>query len=234
MCFRMSSPPVKCEGKRYLTFGSYPTDDVIKELETFDLNIWRRYDFRTKFDVFQHTKNGIKQSTHQNTYTLPLCWLLNSWTPYNHVTVYHFTDCKSLYHWAEFLHNILIKQGIEDGIIVKAMFAKLLPKKQIPSHTDASPTLQFAHRYHWVISSDQSVEFTINGKSSHWPDGHIYELNNILEHSVTNPSDTERIHFIMDIMPNKYITAGVTHKDVSRSCYLSHQNVFIDNLEGVI
>jgi len=223
----MTTIPVKCDGQRFLTFGNYSTDEVLRELQEYKEDIWKRYDFRTKFESFKHAGDTVAQSTHQNTYTLPIYWLLNTWRPHMPLIVYRFTECNSLFHWADYIYGILINQGVEDGIIVKAMFAKLLPDRSIPRHVDLSPTLQLAHRYHWVISSDQSVQFTINGESKHWPNGDIFELNNVLPHSVRNPSDTERIHFIMDIMPYKHIMANTRYIDVTPESYASLENTFI-------
>lgn len=223
----MNSVPIKCNGKRYIWYGVYNTDNVIQELSKIDPNIWTYYDFRTKFVSFKHPGQEIEQSTHQNTHTLPLYWLLNLWKPYTPIIVYRFNDSNLLFPWIDYLHEILKKQGVEDGIVVKAMFAKLLPNQTIPPHIDNTFCLQIVHRHHWVISSDKSVTFTINGETRHWSNGNVFELNNILEHSVNNPSNNERIHFIMDIMPNKYITAGVEYIDISSEEYKKIENKFI-------
>jgi len=220
---------MKCSGQRYLAFGESPTEDVMKELELFDSDIWKRYSFRTKFEIIQHNDGSVPQSTHQNTHTLPLYWQLNSWKLNEPITIYRFTECERVFHWIDHLHTILKEQNVEDGVVVKAMFAKLLPKQTIPPHVDGALPLRVAHRYHWVISSDQTVQFMIKDESRHWPNGHIFELNNIFNHGVINPSETERIHFIMDIMPSKYINHGVTYIDITPEMYASREMMFAKN-----
>jgi hypothetical protein len=189
-------------------------EDVLKDLNQVDVQLWQRYDFRTKIGHI------TKQYTHQHTNTLPIYWLANTWKPDTmYGVIYRITECKFLNHWVDYFYKHLLQNGVEEGIIVKAMFAKLLPKKLIPSHVDRAAALQYAHRYHWVISSDKSVQFTINKKSMHWSTHQIYELNNVLSHSVNNPSNMERIHFIMDIMPRKYMLSGVTYCDITPDNY---------------
>jgi hypothetical protein len=219
--------PIKCNGAPYLQYGESNTDEIIQELSTIKPELWTQYDFRTKFQQFKHPGQDKPQSTHQHTHTIPLYWLLNSWKPSTPAVIYRFSECESLFPWITHLHEILKKQGVEDGIVVKAMFAKLLPQQTIPPHVDSGLPLKLSHRYHWVISSDKSVTFTVDGHTSHWPEGNIYELNNILQHSVNNPSNIERIHFIMDIMPNKYINTEISYVDVSSTEYKRLENMFI-------
>jgi hypothetical protein len=188
-------------------------EDVLKELQQVDVQLWQRYDFRTKL-------GNIKNATHKHTHTLPIYWLNNSWKHNTiHGDIYRITECQFLTHWVDYFYKHLLQNGIEEGIVVKAMFAKLLPKKSIPSHIDHAEALQYAHRYHWIISSDESVQFMINNKSMHWATNQTYELNNVLLHGVDNPSDSERIHFIMDVMPYKYLSSGVTYHDITPDEY---------------
>jgi hypothetical protein len=202
------SPPIKCNGNEYISFGELSVEDVLKELHQVDVQLWQRYDFRTKFTIHQHT------------HTLPIYWLNNTWKHNTmHGDIYRITECHLLSHWVDYFYKHLLRNGIEEGIVVKAMFAKLLPKKSISSHIDRAEALQYAHRYHWIISSNESVQFMINNKSMHWSTNQTYELNNVLLHGVDNPSDSERIHFIMDVMPHKYLSSGVTYHDITPDEY---------------
>lgn len=207
----------KCEGKPYLSYGELDVEEVTQELHQIEPALWQRYDFRTKFSSL----------THKSTHTIPLYWLINSWRAHTPATIYRFTDGTSFFPWIERLHQHLIQQGIEDGIVVKAMFAKLLPNQIIPTHVDVGNALQLAHRYHWVISSHSAVQMTVNGESTHWPNHHVYELNNIVKHSVENPTDTERIHFIMDVMPRALLSAGITYQEVSWADYPSVESILL-------
>jgi hypothetical protein len=223
----MESIPVKCENKGYICYGELSVEFVTTDLLKIDNNLWKKYDFRTKpkFGVGAHI-NDPSRIIHFYTNTLPLYWLLNSWTLNKSITIYRFSECAFLFKWAEHLHSVLRDKGVEDGIIVKAMFVNLLPQCSIPIHKDNGICLGLVHRYHWVISSDSSVTFTVDGDTRHWSNGYIYELNNVLYHGVDNPSDTGRIHFIMDILPNKYITSDVIYKDISPSEYSEMEELF--------
>jgi hypothetical protein len=217
----MNNPYIKCDGKPYILFGELDASKVLQQLAILDPELWNRYDFRSKARPisFVNNNNFINQATHKNTNTIPLL-RTHKWSPHNPTTIYRFIEYKSFYQWMDYLHNFLKQKGVEDGIIVTAMFAKLLPKKIIPPHSDKGNILVLCHRYHWIISSDLSVEFTVNGHTNHWPNNHVYELNNRMQHSVNNKSDKDRIHFIMDIIPYSYISSNdITYQDIDSHNY---------------
>ena len=46
-----------------------------------------------------------------------------------------------------------------------------------------------------------SITFTVFNNSLHMEESGWYEINNTLPHSVSNPTDIERIHLIVDVLP---------------------------------
>jgi hypothetical protein len=212
----------KCNGKPYIYFGELDANNVIQQLAILEPELWNRYDFRSKATIKKHIHNNkvYEQATHKNTQTIPLLWQRNGWVKNDPISILKFKEYESLFYCIDYLHNFLKQKGVEDGIIVTAMFAKLLPKKIIPPHSDKGNILVLCHRYHWIISSDLSVEFTVNGHTNHWPNNHVYELNNRMQHSVNNKSDKDRIHFIMDIIPYSYISSNdITYQDIDSHNY---------------
>jgi len=72
-------------------------------------------------------------------------------------------------------------------------------------HIDGGPLLHYSRRVHIPVITSEEVTFTvmdttINMKESVW-----YEINNQMKHGANNPTDNERVHLIIDILPNDMI-----------------------------
>ena len=101
-----------------------------------------------------------------------------------------------------------------NGFIVRLLLAKLLAGGKIPHHTDAGYSLLHCHRVHIPIITNDEVVFTVGGEELNMQVGEFWEINNGLDHAVENRSDEDRIHIIIDWMPNY---AGQSVEDVLRS-----------------
>ena len=211
----------KCGGEHCLSMGTMDATDLRNELQKIQQDTWAHYDFRTKFATFMHhhdTQTPI-QSTHKNTQTIPLYWLSFKWQRDEPIIIYRFMEFSSLFPWIQRLYDRLIENGMKKGVVVKAMFAALLPHQKISPHIDNGDALRMSHRYHWVITTTPSVHIKVNNIEFHMPTDSIYELNNLFLHSVDNPSDDIRIHFIMDVLPNESITTSISYEDIDREKY---------------
>jgi hypothetical protein len=82
--------------------------------------------------------------------------------------------------------------------ILTLMVVKLFAKKHIPEHMDGG-TLTTIHRCHLPIITHKDCEFYINKKKFPFTKGKVFEINNVMSHSVVNNSDIDRIHLICDI-----------------------------------
>jgi tetratricopeptide (TPR) repeat protein len=89
-----------------------------------------------------------------------------------------------------------------NGFIVRMLLAKLLAGGDIPNHTDAGYSLLNSHRVHIPIITNGKVVFVVGGEEKNMQVGEFWEINNGLDHSVENRSDEDRIHLIVDWMPN--------------------------------
>jgi tetratricopeptide (TPR) repeat protein len=89
-----------------------------------------------------------------------------------------------------------------NGFIVRMLFAKLLAGGKIPQHTDAGYSLLNCHRVHIPIITNDKVVFVVDGEERNMQVGELWEINNGLDHAVENRSDEDRIHLIIDWMPN--------------------------------
>lgn len=85
---------------------------------------------------------------------------------------------------------------------------KLLPYKNIIPHKDGGWFVD-THRVHVPIITDPRIMFSLEGKEFHMQRGYAYELNNIIEHGVTNPTELGRVHLMVDLHPNKILDCSV-------------------------
>jgi hypothetical protein len=82
--------------------------------------------------------------------------------------------------------------------IMTLMLAKLYARCNIPEHSDAG-MLTNIHRCHLPIITNKDCDFYINKKKFNFEEGKVVEFNNVMQHSVVNNSDVDRIHLICDI-----------------------------------
>lgn len=101
----------------------------------------------------------------------------------------------------EILHRVA-----PGGLILRAQLARMNPGAVIKPHVDSSALLTACHRVHVALTTNDLVEFKINGQPLKMPPGKIFELNNRVRHTVSNAGATSRIHLIVDILPQAHNT----------------------------
>lgn len=92
-----------------------------------------------------------------------------------------------------------------DGTMGQVLFIKLEAGKSIGEHEDDGAYLYRAARHHIPIITNPGVNFIIDGESKHVPEGECWEINNNKTHAVENNGTEDRIHLLIDIVPNKYV-----------------------------
>ena len=94
-----------------------------------------------------------------------------------------------------------------DGFIVRLLFAKLQGHGKISVHTDGVYSLLKCHRIHVPIITNDKAIFTVGGEQKVMRVGEMWEINNATLHAVDNQSDEDRIHMIVDWVPNSTVRA---------------------------
>lgn len=102
--------------------------------------------------------------------------------------------------------NLIIKSLEEklDGKVGRVLLTKLLAGKNIFKHKDYQKYLVLNNRCHIPIITNDRVAFAVGDETLNMKVGECWEINNSRIHSVTNSSDEDRVHLIVDIIPNKY------------------------------
>ena len=90
--------------------------------------------------------------------------------------------------------------------VLRAQLAELPPGQVIEPHRDGN-ILALIHRLHVPIITHPDVEFIIDGNTFCLRADRLYDLNNVVMHSVTNRSDVMRIHLLVDLMPHSLARA---------------------------
>ena len=90
----------------------------------------------------------------------------------------------------------------DNGFLVRLILAKLKPGGRIPPHTDAGYSLLNCHRIHLPLTTNEGVVFTIGGETRHMRVGELWEINNGTVHAVENRGAEDRVHLIVDWVPN--------------------------------
>ena len=96
-------------------------------------------------------------------------------------------------------------EALAGGKLIRAEFISLKPRSRVRTHKDRSDVLYVARRFHVPIKTNPYVTFFAGIDVRHLESGRLYELNNINYHGVRNGSDENRIHLILDVLPEQYL-----------------------------
>jgi aspartyl/asparaginyl beta-hydroxylase (cupin superfamily) len=148
----------------------------------------------------------LRQETffqHRNTKSFPLFWPDENNVQNNVLNILKKNKNSIVWDIVENEFSLLSQKY--DGIIVRAMFANLLKGKSIDPHVDGGFLLENCHRLHLPIITNKNIDFIIENTSHYLREGIWYEFNNVKVHSVHNKSDFDRIHLMVDIIPNSIL-----------------------------
>jgi diphthamide synthase subunit DPH2 len=95
-------------------------------------------------------------------------------------------------------------EHLVEGKVVRCEVINMSPNSRIRTHKDTSDLLYLSRRFHVPIITNKDCTFIVEEQSFHLEEANLYELNNRRYHSVQNFSDENRIHLIVDILPNQY------------------------------
>lgn len=96
-------------------------------------------------------------------------------------------------------------EKIHNGRVGRVIFPKLKAGKQIYGHIDGGDYLDVSRRHHIPIITNNKVFFAIDKGLLNMHEGECWEINNMRYHEVINDSEEDRIHLLIDIIPNEYI-----------------------------
>lgn len=147
----------------------------------------------------EHTLRQSIFLAHKDTETVELMWDI--------VSLNKITKGKIHSNFYKFEIDVLLtklkpiyKTKYGDGEFLKVLLVKLKKNSKIQAHVDSGRSLEICKRTHIGVITNPSVIFTVGGEPKHMKEGDIWEINNQKLHSVSNNSNMDRIHLIIDYL----------------------------------
>lgn len=95
--------------------------------------------------------------------------------------------------------------SLYNGVTGRIMYINLPSKKYVPPHKDGGFYLKNVRRFHIPILTNRDVVYIINGEHKNMAEGECWEINNLAHHAVFNNSNEDRVHLVIDILPESVI-----------------------------
>lgn len=165
-----------------------------------------------KKEILQYQDEWLMDQSRQNTYlthkdteTITLIASDYTWVPGKNLNKVN----KNLLKSDEANNEInKIYQSLEkryEGQVVRSEIVKLKSQTKIRKHVDGGAMLHYSRRCHIPIITNSLVYFTVNDNKINMAESQGYEINNTLPHSVENNSLHDRVHIIIDILPDSML-----------------------------
>jgi len=100
---------------------------------------------------------------------------------------------------------ILDLEKLHNGTRGMVLLIKLKAGHNIAAHHDSGDYLMISRRHHIPIVTTENVFFGVGSDTVSMQTGECWEINNSRTHFVNNTSKIDRVHLLIDIMPNEEI-----------------------------
>ncbi len=187
---------------------------IIKKLAQIPEDAWGQSDREHQFEVHQQTQ----------------ALLLIYDDDFRHYNPTYLDNYSQFEDELKPLLDFIAENYQHDGFVVRLIFARLQAHGTIPRHADREYSLLKCHRIHVPIISNDDVFFTVGGEQKVMRPGEMWEINNATFHAVDNQSDEDRIHMIIDWVPN----ATVRPEDRNPVPEQTVSNLTQDQVNGVV
>jgi tetratricopeptide (TPR) repeat protein len=120
----------------------------------------------------------------------------------------------------------------DNGFVLRILFAKLRAGGNIGEHQDFGYSLVKIHRIHIPVITNEQVAFFVGGEAKQMRAGEFWEIDNSQKHAVENNSLEDRVHLIIDWMPNH---SGLGKKEAISAVKLANSDTqVVASLDQVI
>jgi hypothetical protein len=92
-----------------------------------------------------------------------------------------------------------------NGLVARAMLARLPAKSTVHSHKDSGRLFEISRRFHIPITTNNKCSVVVAGREVFMNAGECWEISNLRTHSAKNDGDTDRVHLIFDVIPEYLI-----------------------------
>lgn len=176
-----------------INHGVFEVDDLIKEVSLYSKE-W-----------LLDTSRQELGSVHTKTNMYRICETDYAWIPGTPIETFYRNSLKTNEGIAQLNNIFQILENFYSGKVIRCEIIKLAGKSEILKHTDGGAILHYSRRVHIPLITHPDITFTVMNDTTHMKTGGWYEINNQMPHSVSNPTDIERIHVIIDILPDEML-----------------------------
>jgi hypothetical protein len=174
-----------------------------KYYKKFDITEIKKEINKLNSEWYLDTSRQDQHGVHKDTITFFLTDYDVEWMPYSKYNI-TIKDLNSTL-WNLVQPIIYELEQIHNGKVGKVLFPRLKAKNKIYKHWDSTEYLNVVRRHHIPIITNKNVYFYVDDGALNMFEGECWEINNMKSHEVINNSDEDRIHLMIDIIPNKYI-----------------------------
>lgn len=142
--------------------------------------------------------------THENTFMYQLSELDYMWSMKEDVTCYNKNSFYTDNAISELSHIYKTLEYHVGGRVVRCEIINMNANSRVRDHKDRSDVLYLSRRFHIPLKTNAYCFFTVNNQTVNMLEGNLYEINNTKWHNVKNLSIENRIHLIIDVLPNEH------------------------------
>lgn len=189
----LSAPRKENENFNFKFINNYNVDEIVKYITKFK-NEWLLYTDRQNA-IYEERRNP---HLYTNTYIIQ-----------DHSLFWKFGSNIESVTKDFVLMNLVseIVKSLEENVVGKAarvLLIKLEAGKDVTEHTDGGDYLSTVRRYHIPLITNENVFYTVNSETINMKKGECWEINNFKPHSVLNNSEEDRVHLLIDVLPENF------------------------------
>ncbi len=178
---------------------------TIKELSSFEIDGIVDEVSKYQNEWFIDTSRQETYLSHKDTLMYQLQFMDYDWYPELPVDTHTVNSFKTDVAQSQYNYIVRSMESAFDGKVVRSELVVLKANKKVSPHVDGGQMLNISRRCHIPIFTNDNVFFTVFKNRVNMKPGICYEINNGMPHSVENNSDLDRVHLILDILPNEYM-----------------------------
>jgi len=174
----------------------------ILELGKFDIDLIKEEISNFSEEWLLDTSRQNLGMVHKTTEMFRICATPYEWSPTDPVITTQYNSFKNVGAQEQLnkIYNTL--EQYYSGKIIRCEVIKLYAGTEIYKHIDGGALLNYSRRVHIPIITNELVTFTVMNDSINMKESLWYEINNQMPHAVKNSSTQDRVHIIIDILPD--------------------------------
>lgn len=178
-----------------------------KYVRDFDVqalvNIISKWDSEWLIDTSRQESSARSLGYHSDTFASRLIFYPLQWCPGDKYSPQIVCNNEELWKLVEPIIKHL--ELIYTGRVGRVTLVKLPPNKMVKPHRDLYLYPNLVHRIHIPILTNEDVFFSIEDKIENLKVGMAWEVNNAKLHGCYNMGNSDRVHLMIDIIPNDLI-----------------------------